>query len=90
MKIPSELVVILLEQKIGNETLDLWDKNTQNDEFPTIDDVTEFLYKTAARLSRRNREQTSIAISKVKPAKSRKVEKRSGHVFLTAERKCIV
>ena len=88
--LPSELIVQLLEQKLDPSTLDLWDKNTQSDDFPTIEEMTDFIYKTAARLSRRNREKPALNNQDIKNPKIQKVDfKKRSQVFVTTERKCI-
>jgi len=50
-----ELVVHVLETKLPRLTLEKWESTLDRDEYPTIDQMYEFLYKTAVCASKRER-----------------------------------
>lgn len=45
----------LLESKLPKNTAEKWEETLDRDEFPKIDDLYEFLYRTAVRVSKRTR-----------------------------------
>jgi len=53
--INSEIVVHVLESKIPKATLEKWEATLDRDEFPKVDQIYEFLYKTAVCASKRER-----------------------------------
>lgn len=53
VNVGSEILVNLLESKLPKRVADKWEETLDRDEFPKIDDLYEFLYKTAVRLSKR-------------------------------------
>lgn len=68
----------------------MWEKTTQHDEFQLVEKITEFIYNTASRLSRRNRKKPAINNQDSCGTKSSKVEKNwKGHVFVTIDKNCI-
>lgn len=83
MILPSEAVVVILENKLDSPTLDLWDKETRNDELPKLEKLTDFLYHLAARLSRRDREKPSITSkpNKHHPAKIQRLDDESRKTY---------
>lgn len=74
--LPSEAVVVILENKLDSSTLELWDKETRDDELPRLEKLTDFLYHLAARLSRRDREKPAITskFNKIHPHKIQKLD----------------
>lgn len=67
----SEILVGILESKLPRITAEKWEETLERDKFPKIDDLYEFLYKTAARISKRSREASkrdddrySVAVKK--------------------------
>lgn len=82
VNIPSEILVNVLESKLPKNVAEKWEETLDRDEFPKIDDLYEFLYKTAVRLSKRSRSGTikrddDKSVSLVKKARI------SNKVFLT-------
>jgi len=51
----SEILVNLLENKLPKNTAEKWEETLDRDDFPKIDDLYEFLYKTTVRISKRVR-----------------------------------
>jgi hypothetical protein len=56
--VPSEILVNLLESKLPRITAEKWEETLERDEFPKIDDLYEFVYRTAVRVSKRTRVET--------------------------------
>lgn len=56
VNVGSEILVNLLENKLPKNTAEKWEETLDRDEFPKIDDLYEFLYRTAVRVSKRVRE----------------------------------
>lgn len=85
--LPSEAVVVILENKLDSQTLELWDKETRDDELPKLEKFTDFLYHLAARLSRRDREKPAITSksNKYHPTKIQKLDhdSRKTHAMVT-------
>jgi len=59
VNVGSEILVNLLESKMPKNTAEKWEETLNRDEFPKIDELYEFLYKTAVRVSKRTRTETS-------------------------------
>jgi len=55
VNVQSEILVNILESKLPKTTADKWEETLNRDEFPKIDDLYEFLYRTAVRVSKRAR-----------------------------------
>lgn len=51
IKIPSDFIVCLIERKLDPVTLKLWEESSSHDDFETLDNITKFIYRHAARLS---------------------------------------
>lgn len=43
MGLPSEAIVVILENKLDSFTLELWDKQTRDDKLPTLEKLSDFL-----------------------------------------------
>ncbi|XP_070169703.1 uncharacterized protein [Polyergus mexicanus] len=56
VNVGSEILVNVLESKLPRNTAEKWEETLDRDEFPKIDDLYEFLYRTAVRVSKRVRE----------------------------------
>lgn len=56
VNVESEVLVNVLESKLPKNTAEKWEETLDRDEFSKIDDLYEFLYKTAVRVSKRTRE----------------------------------
>ena len=55
VNISPEILVHLLENKLPKVTLEKWEATLERDEFPKLDQLYEFLYKTAVCVSRREK-----------------------------------
>lgn len=89
--IPSDVLVCIVEDKLDANTLQLWEEQSSHDDFESLEKLTNFLYRLAARLSCRERKENSN--SEPPPSKMAKNENKSKpkhKVFLTKERKCII
>ncbi|XP_044010282.1 uncharacterized protein LOC122853938 [Aphidius gifuensis] len=53
VSISSEMLVHLIEDKLHKKTCEKWEESLKRDEFPTIDEMYEFLYRTAVCVSKR-------------------------------------
>lgn len=88
VNVPSDLIVCLIENKLDSNTLQLWEEQSSHDDFDSLDKLSKFLYRVAARMSCRDRKETQN--KQGPPNKMQKESKpKSGHkVFITKERKC--
>ena len=79
------IVVKIIEDKLSEETREYWRKECQRDEFPTLEKMRDFLYKTASILSERKSKSSSNKNGYSSPPnKSRKTEhKQSASTFVT-------
>ncbi|KYN12711.1 hypothetical protein ALC57_15114 [Trachymyrmex cornetzi] len=59
VSVGSEMMVHILESKLPKVTLDKWEVSLDRDEFPKLDQLYEFLYKTAVRASKREKSKAS-------------------------------
>ncbi|KAL0111278.1 hypothetical protein PUN28_012882 [Cardiocondyla obscurior] len=59
VSVGSEMVVHILETKLPKHTIDKWEIGLERDEVPTLDQLYEFLYKTAVSASKRERAKSS-------------------------------
>lgn len=55
VNVNSEILVNILESKLPRRVAEKWEETLDRDEFPKIDDLYEFIYKTAVRVSKRVR-----------------------------------
>ncbi|XP_067214204.1 uncharacterized protein [Linepithema humile] len=58
VNVGSEILVNILESKLPKNTAEKWEETLSRDEFPKIDELYEFLYRTAVRVSKRARVET--------------------------------
>ncbi|XP_067208518.1 uncharacterized protein [Linepithema humile] len=58
INVGSEILVNLLESKLPRNTAEKWEESLSRDEFPKVDELYEYLYKTAVRVSKRSRTET--------------------------------
>jgi len=90
VSVGSEMIVHLLESKLPKATLERWEASLERDEFPKLEQMYEFLYKSAVCASRRERAKTADS-EKGKcepPVKKKRV---SNQIFLTSTlRNCVV
>ncbi|XP_071580244.1 uncharacterized protein [Temnothorax nylanderi] len=59
VSLSPEIIVHLLESKLPKNTLEKWEATLERDEFPNLDLLYEFLYKTAVCASKRERSKIS-------------------------------
>lgn len=67
VNVGSEILVNLLESKLPKNTAERWEETLDRDDFPKIDDLYEFLYRTAVRVSKRIREVVRRDDNKIAP-----------------------
>ncbi|KYN16906.1 hypothetical protein ALC57_10816 [Trachymyrmex cornetzi] len=87
----QEMIVYLIESKLPKITLDKWQVTLVRDIFPKLEDLYEFLYKTAVCASIRER-PISIETNKSKyepPIKKRKFDAPNRVFVVKASRNCI-
>lgn len=89
VEVKPETVVAILEQKLHKSTYDEWDKTVKMNEFPKLEDLIAFLYKTAARLSKKrsNDKSTENTHKYAAPFKQRKFDNNQ-RVLLTSRVNC--
>ncbi|KYN14787.1 hypothetical protein ALC57_12995 [Trachymyrmex cornetzi] len=58
VEVGSEILVNILESKLPKNTAEKWEETLKRDEFPKIDELYEFLYRTAVRVSKRARPES--------------------------------
>lgn len=92
VNLTPEIVVHVLETKLPRNTLEKWETTLERDEFPKLDQLFEFLYKTAVCASKRER---SKATGPERVAGEPSIKKRPGHLservfVLGISRNCIV
>lgn len=62
VSVAHEMVIYVLETKLPKNTLDRWERSLSRDEFPSLDQLYEFLYKTAVCVSKRDRSNLSESV----------------------------
>lgn len=90
VSIGSEAVVYLLESKLPKGTLEWWENTLERDEFPSLDHMYEFLYKSAVCASKRERSKVNEKegnSSEIPPKRKRPSSNRA--FLLNTSRNCI-
>lgn len=87
VEVNDEILVTLLEEKLHKNTLDKWEETLKKGVFPKLEELTEFIYRTAARISKRKIDQVSGDVNKHNTFKKRKFDNKQ-QVFLTTSNKC--
>jgi len=59
VRVSSEMIVHILENKLPKSTLERWETTLERDEFPTPDRMYEFLYRSAVCASKREKRKGS-------------------------------
>jgi hypothetical protein len=59
VSVSSEVLVNLIESKLPKNIADKWEETLIRDKFPEIDDLYEFIYRSAVRVSKRARIDTN-------------------------------
>ncbi|XP_011881935.1 PREDICTED: uncharacterized protein LOC105569808 [Vollenhovia emeryi] len=91
VSVGHEMIVPLLETKLPRITLEKWEATLERDEFPEIDQMYEFLYKTAVCVSRRERAKvTDMEGSRGEPSSKKGRSRPSNRArVVSAARNCI-
>lgn len=91
VSVGPEMIVHILESKLPKVTSEKWEASLERDEFPTLDQMYEFLYKTAVCASRRERVKSVDSEKGIgEPPVKKKRNYSSNQVFLLNEsRNCI-
>ncbi|XP_066585196.1 uncharacterized protein [Prorops nasuta] len=61
ISVRQEIIVQILEGKLPQTTIEKWEESLTRDEFPTLDQMLDFLYKTAVSASIRERRKNQDA-----------------------------
>ncbi|XP_011701189.1 PREDICTED: uncharacterized protein LOC105457924 [Wasmannia auropunctata] len=88
----QEMVVHLLESKLPRSTLDKWEITLDRDTFPDLEQMYEFIYKTAVCASRRERSKLAES-DKYKgepPIKRKKIDNTNRAFVAKVSRGCII
>ena len=91
----EEIVVQILEEKLHKLTAEKWEESLKRDTFPRLEDMFEFLYKVASRVSKRDRDKiekiSPQAVTSNKPSQSGRgkplFRKTTRQVFLSGTEK---
>ncbi|XP_011858961.1 PREDICTED: uncharacterized protein LOC105556474, partial [Vollenhovia emeryi] len=91
ISVGHEMIVHLLETKLPRITLEKWEATLERDEFPELDQMYEFLYKTAVCVSKRERAKvTDMEGSRGEPSSKKRRSHPSNQAFVvSAARNCI-
>lgn len=88
VNIPEEVVVAIIESKLNKDTFEKWETLLKRNVYPKLEELTDFLYLRAARLSSKRKddsnETSERSNSRGHPAKKRRTD---GHSFVTAASK---
>jgi len=92
VSVGSEIMVHIIESKLPKGILERWETTLERDSFPDIDEMYEFLYKSAVCASKRERSKGSeTEKTKSEPLAKRKRYIASNQAFtLYASRSCIM
>jgi len=92
VSIGQEMILHILETKLPRSTLDKWEASLTRDAFPRLDEMYEFLYKTAVCASRRARSRGPEPESKRNepPYKKKKFNPPNRAFIVKAAQNCIV
>lgn len=91
VNIPSEILVHILEEKLNRNTLEKWEETLERDIFPTIEEMYEFIYKTAVRVSKRKGSEISNSSQDQKlPLKKKRVNNSARAFFTNTSKNCVV
>lgn len=84
ISVGQEMIVHILEGKMPKQTLEKWEATLERDEVPTLEQLYEFLYKTAVCASKRERSKLSDGnASRNEPSAKRKRTHPTNQTFLT-------
>ncbi|XP_071641515.1 uncharacterized protein [Temnothorax longispinosus] len=87
----SEMIVHILESKLPKVTLERWEASLERDEFPKLDQLYEFLYKSAVCASRKERAKIGdTEKGKGEPPGKKKRYASNQALLINSSRNCIV
>jgi len=90
VSVGPEMIVHILEGKLPKSTLDRWETSLDRDEFPGLDQLYEFLYKTAVCVKRERSKATESEKGRGEPEVKRKRGYNINKAFvLNTSRNCI-
>ena len=87
IEITPEIVVQIIEDKLHKNTLEKWEETLKRGEYPKLEDLIDFLYQTAGRLSKRKSDSERDSNNKSHPSKQPKLQAK-GHAFIIKTKKC--
>lgn len=81
----EEILVQILEEKLHKSTVGKWDESLQGDTFPKLSEMIDFLYRTAARLFKRDDSKHTEKNSRPNPRQhqDKRGDKERKHAFMT-------
>ncbi|XP_011883829.1 PREDICTED: uncharacterized protein LOC105570979, partial [Vollenhovia emeryi] len=91
VSVGEEIIVHIIETKLPKNTLEKWEATLERDEYPKLEQIYEFLYKTAVCASKRERSK-SADVDRHKDeygAKKRQRTSLNQAFFLNTSRNCI-
>lgn len=89
LNISPEIVVQIIEDRLHRSTLEKWEETLKRGEYPKLEDLIDFLYRTAGRLSKRKSEtdKNNESNNKNHPTKQLRIQAK-GHAFISKTKKC--
>ncbi|XP_066589313.1 uncharacterized protein [Prorops nasuta] len=89
VKLSPQIVVQIIEEILNKTTRMKWEETLKRDTFPSLEQLTEFLYKTAVSLSTLENDKMSISrYDQGPPAKIRKFENKTARTLFPGKKKC--
>lgn len=93
LKIPSDLLVCIIERKLDPNTKQLWEEHSSHDKFENLDTLIKFIYRTATRLSYKvhnnsHGQKRNAPNQNGPPNKFRRSNSESRQVLVTTNKNC--
>ncbi|XP_070518975.1 uncharacterized protein [Cardiocondyla obscurior] len=91
VSVGPEIIVHILEGKLPKHTLERWEISLKRDEVPSLEQMYEFIYKTAVCASKRERSKVSeVEKSKFEPPiKKRKFQQANQAFMVNVTKNCV-
>ncbi|XP_011865242.1 PREDICTED: uncharacterized protein LOC105560603 [Vollenhovia emeryi] len=90
VSVGHEMIVHILESKLPRTTVEKWEASLERDEFPKVDQLYEFLYKTAVCVSKRDRSRSFETERSKNDTPAKKKLRSSNQAFvLNTSRNCV-
>lgn len=83
VNVSTEILVAIIEEKLNKTTLEKWEETVNREEYPKFETLIEFLYRTAARLSKRKIDQVYSSEQNNKTGPPAKRGKSDRQAFVT-------